>query len=122
MTPPRIIACVLACSLATSGVGCTSMKTIPPVTSPAAPAFGRVEAGDLVIVETRDGRRVQFVVQQVEGDAIVSPEGVRYTRDEIAKLQRRSFSGPKTALALGGAFLALYVVLAAAAVAVLGGW
>ncbi|MDQ3421235.1 MAG: hypothetical protein M3541_21110, partial [Acidobacteriota bacterium] len=59
----RIIGSLLACSVAAASAGCTSMKTIRPVNDPAAPAFGRVKAGDTVVVSTRDDRRLRFVVR-----------------------------------------------------------
>lgn len=51
-------------------------------------------------------------MQRIEGDAIVSAEGVRYTTTEIAQLQRRTFSGGKTALAVAGTVAGAYVVAA----------
>jgi len=92
-----------------------SLKTIRPATEPAAPTFGRVKAGDTVVVETQDGRQARFVAQQVDGDAIVSKDGVRYTRSDIARLQRRSFSGATTALLVGGIIAAWIAVAVAAA-------
>jgi hypothetical protein len=41
------------------------MKTIRPVNDPTAPALGRVNAGDTVVVYTRDNRRLRFVVQAI---------------------------------------------------------
>ena len=112
----RIIACLLVCSLAASAVGCTSMKTIHPVTDPATATFGSVKVGDTVVVQTRDGRRARFTIQQIDSDAIVSQDGVRYARGEITRLQRRSFSVWKTALLIGGLSAGAFVVLAAALV------
>ena len=109
----RLIACVVVC-VAAASAGCTSMKTIHPVTDPAMRTFGSVNAGDTVVVEMRDGRRARFVVQQVDGDTILSNDGVRYARADIAQLQRRSVSTWKTALLVAAAiFAALYVYLAA---------
>jgi hypothetical protein len=112
----RIIACLLVCSVAATTVGCTSMRTLHPVTDPATSRFGSVKAGDTVTVEMRDGRRARFVVQQVDADAIVSKEGVRYGRSEIGRLQRRSFSGWKTAFLVGGLFAGVFTVAAIMAI------
>src|SRR5215203_3942409 len=112
----RMIVCLLVCGVGANTVGCTSLKTMHPVTDPATPTFGSVKAGDTVIVEMRDGRRARFVVEQVDGDAIVSKDGVRYGRSEISRLQRQSFSGWKTALLVVGLSGAVIVVLAAIAV------
>lgn len=123
MTPYRpFLVCLLVCSLAGGGTGCTSMKTVPPVTKPGGPTFGQVQAGETVVVHTRDGRRVRFVVEQVDGDVIVAPDGVRYARAEIAKLERRSFSGPRTALLVGGIVAGAFLLILAAAAAALSGW
>lgn len=108
----RIVAWLLACSMAAGGLGCTSLKTIRPATSPEAPVFGNVKAGDTVILHLHDGRRLQITVQRIEDDALVSAEGVRYTTGEIAQVQRRSFSGGKTALAVAGTVAGAYVVAA----------
>lgn len=125
----RMTAGLVACCFAAASVGCTSMKTIHPKTihpysDPAAPTFGRLKAGDTVVLQTRDGRRERFVVQRVDGDAIVSPSGKRYTRGDIERLQRRSFSGTKTAFLIGGAVSAAFVAYAmavASALSTLGG-
>ena len=112
-THQRLVGCLLMSSLAATSIGCTSMRTIPPATEPAAPTFGRVKAGDTVLVELRDGRRERFVVQRVDGDVIVSMDGVRYTRSDIARLQRQSFSLPRTALLVLGIYAAYMAVVIA---------
>ena len=116
----RMIACLVTCVLAAASAGCTSMKPIRLNADPTAAPFGKVKAGDTVEVEARDGRRERFVVQQIQGDAIVSPTGARYTVAEITRLQRRSFSGLRTTLLGGGVFAGVFVVIAAAAAAALG--
>jgi hypothetical protein len=122
VTIQRSVAYVLLCSLAITTVGCTSMKTIRPTSHPAgSAAFGKLKAGDTVDVRTSDGRRARFVVQQVDGDAIVAPDGVRYTSAEIAELKRRSFSGPKTAGLVAGIFGGMFLLAAAAVASALDG-
>ena len=113
----RLVACLVLTSVAMPTAGCTSMKTVRPVTQPAAATtFGKLKAGDTVSIRTADGRTSRFVVQQVVGDVIVAPDGVRYASAEIVELKRRSFSAPKTAGLVAGVFAGL-VLLAAAAVA-----
>ena len=107
----RIVASLLACSVAVPGVGCTSMRTIPPETRATAPVFGPVRAGDTVSLQMRDGKRARFVVQQVDGNGIISPAGTRYEREDIARLQRQSFSGWKTAALIGGVVFATMIFL-----------
>ena len=110
----RVIASVLVCTVATAASGCTTMTTIKPASRPGAPLFGRVKAGDTVKVRTRDGQNVRFVVQKVDGDALVSRDGKRYTRDDIAQLQRREPFAAGTVIVTAGIGL-LWLALAAAA-------
>ena len=72
------------------------MKTIRPATMPNQPLYGPLKAGDTVIVQTPDGERWRFVVQAIDGTAIVAPEGKRYERADVVRLQRKAFSGPRT--------------------------
>jgi hypothetical protein len=120
VTRQRFITWVLLLTLVVPTAGCTSMKTVRPETSPGATAFGQLKAGDTVIVRTTDGRTVRFVVQQIDGDTIIAPDGVRFTRAEIAELKRRSFSVPKTAGLAAGIFGGVFLLVAAAAVSALG--
>jgi len=104
--------------LATATTGCTSMRTIRPVSAPGAPPWGELKAGETVILQTPDRERWQFVVQQIDGDTIVAPNGQRYPRSEIVKLQRKSFSTPKTvclvAAIVGGIYVAFGIAAASA--------
>ena len=118
----RLVASILVCTVASVSARCTSMKTIRP----AAPGsqqteFGNLQAGDLVSIRTKDGRTARFVVQQVETNTIVAPDGARYASADIAELKRRSFSGPRTAGLVGGIVAGLVIILAAAAAAALDG-
>ncbi len=120
-THQRLVACLLLCSLAMTNAGCTTMKTVRPVTQPTGNAtFGELKAGDTVSIRTKDGRESRFVVRQVDGDVVVAPDGVRYTSAEIVELKRRSFSGPKTAGLAAGIFGAAFVIAAAAVASALG--
>jgi hypothetical protein len=117
----QFIVCVLVCSVALTSAGCTSMKTVRPVTQPGVGAvFGTVKAGDLVDLRTVDGRTARFIVQQVEVEAIVAPDGVRYTHAEIAELKKRSFSGPKTAGLIAGICGGLFLLAGLAVASALG--
>ena len=104
--------------LATATSGCTSMRTIRPVSAPGAPPWGELKAGDTVILQTPDGERWRFVVQQIDGDAIVAPNGQRYRRSDIVKLQQKSFSTPKTvcliATIAGGIYVAIGIAVVSA--------
>ena len=110
-TRQRLVACLLLGSLLMTNVGCTTMKAVRPVTQPSGNAtFGKLQAGDTVSIRTTDGRASRFVVEQVDGDVIVAPDGVRYTSAEIVELKRRSFSGPKTAGLAAGILGAVFVI------------
>jgi hypothetical protein len=93
------------------------MKTIHPTTSPGAPLYGSLKAGDTVRVQTADGKSKRFIVQQIDGETIIGPKGQRYTRAEVVRLERESFSTPKTVGLAAGivvGFMALLVMAAAA--------
>jgi hypothetical protein len=94
------VASVLTCSLLLSG--CRSLKTIQPAMAPGQPVYGVLKRGDTVVVHTPDGEQEPFVVDRIDGDTIVSPDGTRFTRQDIVRLQRRALSGVKTAVLIGG--------------------
>ena len=117
MSLQRVTASMLTvCMLATATSGCTSMRTIRPVSAPGTPPWGKLKAGDTVIVQTPDGERWRFVVQQIDGDTIVAPNGQRYPRSEVVRLQRKSFSTPKTVCLLAGIAGGIYVAIGIAVV------
>ena len=91
----RLLSAMLVCSLWVAAA-CRSMRTVDPVLDPAAPAFASVELGDTVEVQTREQKRIRFVVREVDNDAIVSVDGARYTRGEIVQLKREAVSGSRT--------------------------
>jgi hypothetical protein len=117
----HVVAVIVLGSVLMPAAGCTSMKPIRPATQPGAPTFGRLKAGDTVEITTRDGRTARFVVQQVDGEVIIAPDGVRYTTVDIAQVKRRSFSGPKTAGLIAGIFAGVLIVAAAAVATALDG-
>ena len=110
LRPPPVPAVLLLCTL-TLNSACSSMKTIDPVTSPSAAPFGDVKAGDTVLVELNSGARWRFKVHAVEGEHLVGDNNSRVARSEIARLQRKSFSGPKTAGLVAGIVAALLFVM-----------
>jgi hypothetical protein len=99
---------------------CTSMKTIHPATSPGAPTYGPLKAGDTVRVQTADGQTKRFIVQQIDGETIIGPEGQRYARAEVVRLERKSFSTPKTIGLAAGVFGGVFLLVAAAAASAVG--
>ena len=105
----RRIAVVLIFVLLLS-TGCTSMRRIG-VATPNEPTYGQVKPGDTVMVQKPDGERWRFVVEQIDGDAIIARGGTRFPRQDIVHLWRRSFSGPKTAGLIAGIAGGLYVMI-----------
>ena len=59
------------------------------------PRFASVQLGETVEVQTQDATR-RFVVKEIDRDALVSVEGVRYTRAEFLELKRQTLSAGKT--------------------------
>lgn len=95
------VAAILICALVAAG--CDTMRPIAITVAPQqAKPFGGLEIGDLVEVKLSDGTRHRFEVEAIEGDAIVSNTGRRYTRGEIAELARETLDGPKTASLVAG--------------------
>lgn len=118
----RLVATMLVCSVVSASVGCSSMKTIRPISPDRQETmFRELKAGDSVWVRTTTGHTARFVIQQVEADTIIAPDGVRYASADILELKRRSFSGPRTAGLAAGIFGGLFILIAAAAAAALGG-
>jgi uncharacterized lipoprotein YajG len=111
MVSRRLIAAVLVGAL--TFAGCTSMKTIRPA-SPGQPPFGPVQTGDTVVVQTRDGERARFVVQQIDGETLIAPNGRRYVRSDLLRVERKAFSGRKTAGLIAGIAGGVFVLVAIA--------
>ena len=111
-TATRLTVFTLAiCLLTTGTMGCTSMKSIRPVSVPGSPVWGKLEVGDTVIVQIANGERWRFVVQQIDGEAVVASGGRRFERSDIVRLQRKSFSAPKTVGLIAGIFGVVYVAI-----------
>jgi hypothetical protein len=86
------------------------MRPVPAVSAPSAPKdFLDIKRGDRVSVEMTDGRRDRFKVQSVEGDALISQTGQRYTRVEMLQLKRKRFSHVKTWSLVGAGVFAGFV-------------
>jgi hypothetical protein len=98
----RMCSAFIMLALLVGGAGCTAMKTVKPQTDPSRPRFGSVKAGDSIVLQLRDGRRLEITVARMEAEAVVSAAGVRYPHADIVLMQKRSFSGLNT-LALAGA-------------------
>lgn len=111
MVSRRLIAAVLVGTL--TFAGCTSMKTIRPA-SPGEPPFGSVQTGDTVVVQTRDGAHARFVVQQIDGETLIAPNGRRYVRSDLLRVERKAFSGRKTAGLIAGIAGGVFVLVAIA--------
>jgi hypothetical protein len=111
MVSRRLTAAVMVSAL--TFAACTSMKTIRPAI-PGEPPFGPVQRGDTVVVYTRGGESARFVVQEIDGETLVAADGRRYVRSELLRVDRKAFSGPKTAGLIAGIAGGVFVVVAIA--------
>ena len=108
----RLIASVLIGTFALAG--CTSMQTIRPA-MPGEGPFRPLQAGDRVVVLTKGGAQASVVVQRIEGDTLVASDGRRFVLGDLVRVERKAFSGAKTAGLIaaiaGGAFLIVAVTV-----------
>ena len=100
----RVLVAVLVLTLAP---GCTSLHSVNR--EPANP-FAAIRVGEVVKVHTGDGRQDQFKVARISAVEIVGTDGQTYQASEITRLQRRTFSGGKTAALGTGVGLGLLLV------------
>ena len=105
---------------AVNASGCSSMHRVPVVAAGSAPAGDRIGPGDEVRVTLRDGRQARFTVQRVEETALIAADGTRYENADIVTLERRAFSGGRTALLVAGVVGGVLFFAYAVAVASLG--
>ena len=117
----RFIASLLVCSVVSTGMGCTSMKTIRPIAPGGQDTvFCDLKAGDTVSVRTKDDRTARFVIQQLETDTIVAPDGVRYSSADIVELKTAFLRHSQDRGLAAGIFGGVFVIIAAAYAAALG--
>jgi hypothetical protein len=109
MVSRRLVASVLVGAL-TFG-GCTSMNTIRP-SLPGEPPFGPVQTGDTVVVQTRGGEQACFIVQRIDGETLIASDGRRYVRSDLVRVERKAFSGPKTAGLIASIAGGVFVIVA----------
>jgi protein involved in polysaccharide export with SLBB domain len=107
--------------LAVTASACTSMHPVPVVTASQPASEDPLQPGDEVRVTMHDGRRTSFVVGAVHDTAIVARDGTRFPHDQIAVLERKGFSGPKTGILIGGVVAAVLFIAYAIAVVSLAG-
>ena len=80
-----------------------------------------VSPGDEVRITLRDGRRITGKVHAVDSTGVVAVDRVRYEAADILTLERKSFSGSKTAILVAAGFAAFVLVAYAAALGSLAG-
>ena len=115
----RSLVCALT-ALAVATASCSSMHKVPLVQTSAGQPTWQVKAGDTIRVTLRDGGSSEFKVQSVTPDAIIASDGTRYEHTNITSVERRGFSGGKTAGAAGaGLGVLAYVFVAVGMAAVL---
>lgn len=80
-----------------------------------------VSPGDEVRITLRDGRRITVKVQTIDATGVVAVDRLRYEAADILTVERKSFSGPKTAILVAAGVAAFLFVAYAAAVGGLAG-
>lgn len=101
-------------ALGPASAGCRSMQSLPVQTTASQPAGWGVEPGDHLRLTLVDGRRVRLTVKAVAPDAIVAANDARYPFADVRAVERRQFSGRRTALlAVGGVLIARILYMAA---------
>ena len=99
--------------------GCKTLQTVPH--DDLSKLQGQVERGDQVEVVTTDGRTLDFTVTEVTADALVGAD-VRVAQAEIARLQVKAVSKPRTfGAAFGGAGIVVMILFAIALGGLMGG-
>jgi hypothetical protein len=110
----RLIASVLIGVLAFASAGCTTMQTIRPA-MPGEGPFRPLKTGDSLVVLVKGGEQASFVVQRIEGNTLVASDGRRFVLSDLARVERKTFSGGKTAGLIaaiaGGAFLIVAITV-----------
>lgn len=84
-----LAAFVLSAFILTS---CTSHHLISPQ---AESLHNELNAGDTVMIVTKDGRHMQFKIVEIKADSIFSQKQ-RIAFDEIAKIEKQKVSAAKT--------------------------
>lgn len=123
----NLVRCTLAISL-TALVGCTSLQVIAGADTPASPIsadVGRALApNDLLTITRFDGSQQVIRLSAVSPGSIDgvddrSSQKVSLPLEQVQLIERREFSGVKTAFLVTGIALGVYVVARAAAQAAL---
>jgi hypothetical protein len=79
--------------------------------SPGEPPFGPVQIGDTVVVLTRGGEQARFVVQMIDGGTLIAPDGRRYVRSDLVRVEREELDRAKTAGLIAGIAGGVFVVV-----------
>ena len=105
-------AMLLIVSLSVASSGCETMRPVAPLTGPTASnAFTKIEIGDLVSLELRDGTRHRFEVSQIEDDALVAESGRRYPRAEMTRLEHETVDARRTTGLVAGITVGSVILL-----------
>jgi hypothetical protein len=107
---------VLACCV--SLVGCTTITPVGTAGLASPDSSGddrspRVKEGDTVVIELKDGRKLEGRLERVGSESIQirhdSGQALQtFQRDQIVNVDQRAFSPIKTVLLVAGAALLLY--------------
>ena len=103
----RTIAFLLCMTIAT---GCTTFK--PMATTEPQVILSQIKPGDEIRLTTRDGRKWEFTIKEVNDKQLVG-ENEKVNLADITDIERREFSTGKTVGLVGGIIVLLGVLIAA---------
>lgn len=108
----RAAAWLMVAALGIVSAGCHTMRPVTPLTGPSAPkAFARIEVGDLVSLQLRDGTTHRFEVSQIEDQALVAESGRRYPLPEVVHLEHEAVDARRTTGLVAGITVGYIVLL-----------
>jgi len=108
----RAAAWLMVAALGIVSAGCHTMRPVTPLSGPAAPkAFAKIEVGDLVSLQLRDGTTHRFEVSQIEDGALVAESGRRYPLAEMVHLEHEAVDARRTTGLVAGITVGYIVLL-----------
>ena len=109
------IAVIVVSALFLNGCHTTTRVGVPDSTPPppSAAVFAELKPGDNVRITLRSGEKVGFVLSQARADGLVGQDGRHVPYRDIAQLEKRHFSGSRTAwltVGIAGGFFLLVLI------------
>ncbi len=98
---------VLVLSLFVFLSGCTTLTKLD--NSPSS-LTSKLQEGDKVQIDTKDGRSIEFKVKDITGTSI-SGENVKVLLDDVDTIKRKKVDGAKTAIVGVAGYLTVVMVM-----------